>query len=86
MVVPEDTFVLDTFTEVYLKVEGAQALTSFTDAYDDKIAEVQTLVEDSSRRDGASSARDEIVQEAEDEIADAEQELAGRQRERRKRS
>ncbi len=74
VVVPEDTFVLDTFTEVYLKVEGAQALTSFTDAYDDKIAEVQTLVEDSTEERGVIR-KNEIVQEAEDEIADAEQEL-----------
>lgn len=83
VVVPEDTFDLDTFTEVYLKVEGAKELTEFTDSYDDKIAEVQTRVEDTA--DERSVIRkDEIVQDAEEEIADAEKELEDGKKEAKK--
>ena len=83
VVVPEDTFVLDTFTEVYLKVEGAKELTEFTDAYDDKIAEVQTRVEDAAEGRGVIR-KDEIVQDAEEVIADAEKELEDGRKEARK--
>ena len=57
VVVPADTFELDTFTEVYLQVEGAKALTAFTDAYDDKIASVQTRVEDCAEERGVIRKR-----------------------------
>ena len=88
VVVPADTFELDTFTEVYLQVEGAKALTAFTDAYDDKIASVQTRVEDCAEERGVIR-KAEIVQDAEEEkeakkelrkarkeIRDGEKELA----------
>ena len=83
VVVPADTFELDTFTEVYLQVEGAKALTAFTDAYDDKIASVQTRVEDCAEERGVIR-KAEIVQDAEEEIADAEQELADGKKEAKK--
>lgn len=83
VVVPEDTFTLDTFTEVYLKVEGAKALTAFTDAYDEKIDGVQNLVEDAAEERGVIR-KDEIVKDAEDEIADAEKELADAKKKARK--
>ena len=83
MVVPADTFELDTFTEVYLQVEGAKALAAFTDAYDDKIASVQTRVEDCAEERGVIR-KAEIVQDAEEEIADAEQELADGKKEAKK--
>ncbi len=83
IVVPEETFDLDTFTEVYLKVEGAKELTEFTDAYDDKIAEVQTRVEDAAEERGVIR-KEEIVQDAEEEIADAEKELEDGKKEAKK--
>ena len=39
-VVPEDSFSLDVYTEINAQVDGAKDLTAFTDAYDDRIAEV----------------------------------------------
>lgn len=83
VVVPEDTFTLDTFTEVYLKVQGAKELTAFTDAYDEKIDGVQTLVEDAAEERGVIR-KDEIVKDAEDEIADAEKELEDGRKEAKK--
>lgn len=74
VVVPEDTFVMETFSEVYLQVEGARELTAFTDAYDDIIAKVKEKAEEEAEQRGIVR-KEEIVQEAEEEIADAEKEL-----------
>lgn len=74
VVVPEDTFVLDTFTEVYLEVEGAKELTAFTEAYDNTIAKVQEKVEEEAGERGIVR-KDDIVRDAEEEIADAEKDL-----------
>ena len=74
VVVPPETFALDTFTEVYLRVDGAKELTAFTDAYDDAIEKVQNRVEDCADERGVIR-KAEIVEEAEEEIADAEKDL-----------
>lgn len=75
IVVPEESFSLDVYTEVYAQVDGAKELTAFTDAYDDRVAEVLEQVE-KIKEERQKVRYDEIMGEAESEITDAEQELA----------
>lgn len=75
IVVPEESFSLDVYTEVYAQVDGAKELTAFTDAYDDRVAEVLEQVE-KIKEERQKAHYDEIMGEAESEITDAEQELA----------
>ncbi|HJA68233.1 MAG TPA: FtsX-like permease family protein [Candidatus Mediterraneibacter cottocaccae] len=73
--VPEESFCMDVYTEIYAQVEGAKALTEFTDEYDQRIGEVLTRVEDiSAEREQARY--DELMDEADSELEDARQELA----------
>ncbi|MGN1166987.1 MAG: FtsX-like permease family protein [Lachnospiraceae bacterium] len=74
LVVPEDTFELETYTEVYLQVKGAKDFLAFTDEYDDRIDEVLKQVEELADERGIVR-RQEIVDEAEKELADAKDEL-----------
>ena len=80
IVVPEESFSLDVYTEVYAQVDGAKELTAFTDAYDDRVAEVLEQVE-KIKEERQKARYDEIMGEAESEITDAEQELAGARQE-----
>ena len=75
IVVPEESFSLDVYTEVYAQVDGAKELTAFSDAYDDRVAEVLEQVE-KIKEERQKARYDEIMGEAESEITDAEQELA----------
>ena len=80
--VPEESFVLDVYTEIDVTVEGAAELTAFTEEYDDRVAEVLDRVEEikGSREEARyQEIQDEAQTELEDarrEVADAEQELA----------
>lgn len=68
--IPEESFALDVFSEIYVRVEGAQELTAFTDEYDDYVEEVLNRVE--AIKDERQTARyDEIVSEADEELEDA---------------
>ena len=80
LVVPEETFSLDTYTEVYLQVEGAKELMAFTDAYDDRIEEVQEKAEDLTD-ERAILRRQELVAEATEELDEAKAELADGEKE-----
>lgn len=80
LVVPEETFSLDTYTEVYLQVEGAKGLMAFTDAYDDRIEEVQEKAEDLTD-ERAILRRQELVDEATEELDEAKAELADGEKE-----
>lgn len=81
LTVPEESFTLDVYTEIYAQVEGAKALTAFTDEYDDRVEEVLDRVE--AIKDDREEARyqevvdeaNETLEEARQEVADAEQEL-----------
>ncbi len=74
LLVPEETFVLDVYTEVYLQVEGAKELMAFTDAYDDRISEVMERVEDITD-DRAKVRRAELADEANEKLDEAREEL-----------
>lgn len=75
VVVPEDAFSLEVYTEIYATVDGALELTSYTDEYDDTVSAVAAKIEE------IAGVRCEIryntvLEEAEAEIADAKRELA----------
>ena len=73
--VPEESFALDVYTEIYAQAEGAKELTAFTDAYDERVAEVTDNVE-AIRTEREDARYNEIREEAEQEIKDAGQEVA----------
>lgn len=74
LVVPENTFDMDVFTEVYLQVEGAKALLAFTDAYDDRIEEILAQVEELTD-ERALVRKDSLKDEANEKLAEAKEEL-----------
>lgn len=75
MAVPEDTFCMDVYSEVYVQVEGAKELTAYTDEYDDLVEEVLERIEDIIGIRG-EIRRQEILDEAQEKIDEARQELA----------
>ena len=79
-VVPEDSFSLDVYTEINAQVDGAKDLTAFTDAYDDRIAEVLERVE-AIKEERQKARYDEIVDEAAKELEDARAEVADAEQE-----
>lgn len=74
LIVPKETFVLDVYTDVYVKVAGATALTAYTGAYNDKIEEIMDKMEDVAEERGGIR-RDSLVSDATDELDDAKQEF-----------
>lgn len=75
IVVPEDSFSLDVYTEVYAQVDGAKEMTAFTDAYDDRVQEVMDAIE-AIRAEREQIRYDEIVDEANEALEDARQQVA----------
>jgi len=74
VVIPESAFSLEVYTEVYVTVQGASELTSYTDDYDDIVDVVVERIE--AIADARSQVRyNDIVVEAEEAIADAEGEI-----------
>ena len=73
--VPEEAFALDVYTEIYVRAEGAAELTAFTDAYDDRVAEVLDNVE-AVKEERQEARYEEIVEEAQTALADAGQKVA----------
>lgn len=75
LIVPEETFDMDVFSEVYVQVKGAKERLSFTDEYEDKIEKVleraEPLVDDRG-----IIRKEEIVEEANEKLEDAKAELA----------
>ncbi len=74
LAVPEETFNMEFYTEVYLQVEGAKELLAFTDEYDGLIEEVAERAEETAEV-RADARRQEIVDEANEELEEVRQEL-----------
>lgn len=72
-VIPED-FGLEAYTECYVSVKDAEALTAFTSKYNGKVEKVQKNIEGIADEQGKRRA-DEIRDEAKTELADAQEEL-----------
>lgn len=73
--VPEESFVVDVYTEIAVKVAGAEELTAFTDEYDDQVAEVMDNVE-AIKEERQNARHAEIVNEANEELEKARQEVS----------
>ena len=72
--VPEESFCMEVYTEIYAQVKGAEKLTAFTDQYDQRIDSV--MKEGEAIKEEREKARyDEIVTEASEKLADAEKEI-----------
>lgn len=80
LVVPEEAFVLDVYTDVYLTTKGAFALDPFTDAYPDLIAEQTAPLEAFAEKRG-KIRYDDIVREAQKALDDGKKELADGEKE-----
>ncbi len=63
-------FDMDYYTTLYLAVDGARELNSFSDAYEEKVGEVYAQL-DAIKAERAKLRYDEIIDEAEAELADA---------------
>ena len=72
-VIPED-FGLEAYTECYVSVKDAKALTAFTSKYNGKVEKVQKNIEGIADEQGKRRA-DEIRDEVKTELADAQEEL-----------
>ena len=80
IVVPEKSFALDVYTEIYAQVDGAKEMTSFTDEYDDRVQEVIDKIEEI--KDEREQIRyDEIVDEANKALEDARQQVTDAEKE-----
>lgn len=73
--VPEESFALDVYTEIYAQVEGAADLTAFTDKYDDRVSEVLAGVE-AIKEERQDARYEEVTAEAEAAVSDARQQIA----------
>lgn len=80
MIVPEDAFSMEVYTEVYMTVDGAFDEVAFTKQYNSRVGKAVENVE-SIQKVREQARREEIVEEAEKEIRDAEQELADAKKE-----
>ena len=72
--VPEESFCMEVYTEIYAQVKGAEKLTAFTDQYDQRIDSVMKEVE-AIKEEREKTRYDEIVTEASEKLADAEKEI-----------
>lgn len=72
--VPEESFCMEVYTEIYAQVKGAEKLTAFTDQYDQRIDSVMKEVE-AIKEERENARYNEIVAEASEKLADAEKEI-----------
>ncbi len=75
LMMPESAFTMETYTDIYLLMEGGAELLTYSDEYDDLmdgyIDQLEPLGEERARLRG-----DEVRDEADEALADAEQKLA----------
>ena len=74
VMVPEETFDMDAYTEVYVQVKGAKNEVAFTDGYDKKVEKVLDQIEDITD-ERAEIRKQELVNEAQEKIDEAREEL-----------
>lgn len=74
VMVPEETFDMDVYTEVYVQVKGAKNEVAFTDGYDKKVQQVLDSIQDITD-ERAEIRKQELVNEAQEKIDEAREEL-----------
>lgn len=75
LIIPEENFTLEAFTEIDVLVDGAIALDCYSDAYEDAVDEVTQKIKDIAG-DRCEIRYAEVVREAQDAIAEAETEVS----------
>ena len=80
LIVDEDAFDMEVYTEAYVRVEGAEKEIAFTDAYQEKVQLVMDGIEDISE-DQCILRIDEIVAEAQKKVEEARAELETKKQE-----
>ena len=75
LIIPEENFTLEAFTEIDVLVDGARALDCYSDAYEDAVDEVTQKIKDIAG-DRCEIRYAEVVREAQDAIAEAETEVS----------
>lgn len=71
MLIPQANFLSDVYSEVFVRVEGADLISCFDDAYKDKIDAVSTVIEDIGKVRVEERAR-EMTAKAYDQLREAE--------------
>ena len=74
VMVPEETFDMDVYTELYVQVKGAKNEVAFTDGYDKKVEKVLDQIEDITD-ERAEIRKQQLVNEAQEKIDEAREEL-----------
>ncbi|MFT3984891.1 MAG: FtsX-like permease family protein, partial [Lachnospiraceae bacterium] len=80
LIIPQNDFSMEVYTEICLKVEGADDLDSYTEEYDDYVEEIVKKIEEISGS-RAELRYQSVVTEANDKIAEGEQEIADAKKE-----
>lgn len=75
LMVPEETFDTEVYTEAYAFVNGTKDLTAYSDAYKDSVEEVLNRIEDIADVRG-EIRKEEILSDAQEKLVEAKQELA----------
>jgi len=83
LMVPEDTFDMEVYSEVYMQVTGAKELLAFTDAYDGRVEEVLKRIE-ALADDRAVVRKDSLKDEANEKLEEAREELEDGRKEAKK--
>lgn len=73
-IVSDASFCMDVYTELYVSVEGARELTTYSDEYEERVEEVLDDVEVAADK-RAEIRTEEVIAEANDELADAQKEF-----------
>ena len=74
LLIPEEGYALDTYTDLYATVAGARELNAYSDAYDDLLEQTADALEPLGE-ERADARYDSVVDEAKEELADAQAEF-----------
>ncbi len=73
--VHKDAVVSDIYTAMYLTLEGTDELACYTDAYEQKVDEIVTLLEDEIKEDREQARYTEVTDEAMQKLSEKENEM-----------
>ena len=75
VLLPAEAFTMESYTDIYVTLDGAAGLLCYDDAYTDLVEQMQDELEPFAR-ERADLREAEVIGEANEKLADAEQELA----------
>lgn len=74
IMVPDNSFLTEYYTEIYLKIQGTQGLSAYSQSYKDRIAAVTAQLEDLGE-ERADIRLEQVKAEAQEKIDDAQKDL-----------